>query len=140
MSGDGAVAINSAIGLQEYLDGLTGHDFTWDHLNCCHFSGGWVELVTGSNPMTGLRLTGSPEEAKALIEEMGGLQCATSRQLGSDPIAAGLAQLGDVLLVETGHGNGAIGICCGRDLVLINTKGDMSRLNLNKATCAWRLK
>ena len=131
--------MSRATQLQSYLDSAEGQAFAWDALNCCHFSGRWVETVTGKNPMTGLRVTATPEEARALIAEMGGLMQATTTQLGIEPVDAKQAQLGDVVYVELSLGYGAIGICVGRQLVLLNTNGDFSRLNLDKATCAWRI-
>lgn len=129
-----------AVKLQEYLDSVSGREFTWDHANCCHFAGGWVEVLTGVNPMAGLRVTDSAFDARKLIASLGGLRAATSAQLGHEAIDPKLAQLGDVVYVEVSNGYGAVGICAGRDVLLINTDGQMSRLELSDATCAWRIK
>lgn len=130
--------MNRAVQLQNYLDKVNGQEFTWDRANCCHFSGGWVEALTGTNPMAGLRATGSAFDAHKLISSLGGMVAATTRQLGVEPIDAKFAQLGDVVYVETPKG-GAVGICGGRDVLLINSFGEMSRLDLVHATCAWRI-
>lgn len=127
-----------SVQLQHYLDSVTGRSFNWNDANCCHFSSDWVELVTGMNPMDGLRVTTSAIDAHRLIASLGGLRAATTAQLGIEPIDAKFAQIGDVVLVEAGS-VASMGICAGTNVLLINSDGQMSRVDLINATCAWRL-
>lgn len=127
-----------SVQLQNYLDSVAGRTFTWNDANCCHFSSDWVEIVTGKNPMVGLRVTTSAMDAHKLIASLGGLQPATTKQLGIEPIDAKFAQLGDVVMVQAGS-VASMGICTGASVLLINSDGHMSRVDLINATCAWRL-
>ena len=133
--------MSRAVELQAYLDAQSVDEFSWATSNCCHFVSLWVEMQTGYYPMDGLRVTPSLTAAKRLIEELGGsLEAAWTKQLGYPPIDARLAQLGDIALFPISRDEaGGVGICEGRQAILIDRHGRPQRLDMTYATHAWRV-
>lgn len=132
--------MNRSIQLQNYLDSLNGVEFNWEQSNCCHFVCKWVKMITGTDPMTGLKATTTFTSATRLIRELGGdLESAFTKQYGNTSVDAMFAQIGDVVLVPNDVGNGALGICAGLDALFVGASGGISRLNMKNATRAWRV-
>lgn len=117
--------------------------FSWPNNNCCHFAARWVARITGHDPMQGLAPTPDAWAARHLVRELGGsLRCAWSRQLGTDPINALMAQVGDVVLMASGDPRGVgelVGICAGRTVMVMDEIGAMLHMPLAMASCAWRI-
>lgn len=78
--------------------------FAWGTHDCCTFAANWVLMITDHDPMAVWRgqyrtATG----ARRLIDGAGGLEPLLIGALGQ-PIAAGFAQRGDVILREMSLG------------------------------------
>ena len=103
--------------------------------------------------MAGLPTTPNARAALRLVRELGGsVASAWSLRLDRPPIAPGLAQVGDVVLVPStaitalaaacppAEGTGAmVGICAGRTVMLMDALGAVHHLPLWEAEWAWRL-
>lgn len=121
--------------------------FSWRDANCCHWAAAWVRQATGHDPMAGLAATPDARAALRLLAGLGGsLRAAWSRQLGREPVAPQLAQLGDVVLVELAEGlrqpgapGALMGICVGRQVAVADASGAVRMLPLAAADAAWRL-
>lgn len=130
--------------------------FDWRGNNCCHFAAGWWHYATGSDPLAGLDSTADARAARRLVQRLGGsLVQAVAQQLGREPIAAALAQTGDVVLVPTaalltaavadepaqrdGVGHVA-GVCNGRHAVVMDWAGVAQFVPVELAEVAFRLR
>lgn len=130
-----------------YLAQSSHGAFDWRTNNCCHFAARWMVHATGFDPMAGLPETPDGRRAIKLVQHLGGtLADAWTRALGPQPIAAALAQTGDIVLVSvapvcTGfQGTGqAVGICSGHQVILLDANGRHAFLSVREAVCAWRL-
>ena len=139
--------------LSDWLAEREAQPFDWTANNCCHFAAAWVAHATGRNPMAGLPTTPNARAALRLVRELGGsVASAWSLRLGRPPIAPGLAQVGDVVLVPStaitataadmpqADGTGSVvGICAGRTVILMDQHGAVHHLPLWEAEWAWRL-
>ncbi len=108
--------------------------FDWGAANCCHFAARWVQEVTGRDAMDGLPRTPSERDARRLVKALGGLREAVTRQSSLPQIAAQFARVGDVVL--SGQ---SLGICHGRTSVHVSESGELIHIEMDKATCAWRV-
>lgn len=128
--------------LTTYLASLDNRPFDWASFNCCHFAAGWVESVTGRNPMAELDVTPDLRSARRLIQSLGGtLADAWTKQLGREPLATpNLAQVGDVVLLKLpGDAGNAVGICAGGVVAVATTEGAIAFTPMADATHAWRI-
>lgn len=126
--------------LEDYASGASLRAFDWETANCCHFAAGWVSLMTGRDPMAGLRVTKTERGARRLIRELGGsLDAAWTKRLGRAPILPTLAQIGDIVLFPLGDGKYATGICAGRFALCVDDAGKVVRAEMDHASHAWRL-
>ena len=126
--------------LDKYLTEFPESGFLWDNANCCHFVGNWVQAATWINPMDGLRKTSTAFDAKRLIVEMGGsLEACWTKQMGQDPILPAFAQTGDIVLVPLPEDDAGVGICVGLNAICISTAGKLTRVDMARATHAWRV-
>ena len=124
--------------LDDYLAQHAGRQFDWRQWNCCHLARGWWHQVTGRDPMEGLPGTGTRHAAHRLIGQLGGnLGSAWTRQTGCEPLPAALAQVGDVVLIETAEHH-AVGICCGRTAAVLAPDMGLVHAPMSLATFAWR--
>lgn len=104
--------------LDEYLTAQASLPFDWETHNCCHFAGGWVREIEGTDPLANLpELTGQ-HDALRLLRSFGGLPAAVTRHLRREPVAPTLARLGDVVALPLERlggkpGRYSIGICAG---------------------------
>lgn len=132
-----------AVRLESYIDEGCHQVFDWKRSNCCLFVAGWIEAVTGHNPMGHLRETTSGLDARALLDELGGtLEAAWTLVLGHQPVAASFAQVGDIVLVpmpsDTGGLGELVGICTGRQIVCVAHSG-LIRVDTEMGALAWRV-
>ena len=129
-----------AMRLDVYLADAASRRFHWARHNCCHFVAAWVAAETGRDPMEGLPWTHGRAAALRLIRQLGGtLADAWTRQLGRAPIAATLAQPGDVVLVPLGPASAAVGLCTGSHAALLTEHDGLIHLPMSAATQAWRV-
>jgi hypothetical protein len=125
--------------LAKYLASRQACAFSWESANCCHFGARWLFTRTGSDPMAGLPSTPNRLAARRLIRKLGGsLVAVWTGFMGRPPISPGLAQIGDIVLVPVRDG-GSIGICAGRDAVVVDERGRLVYVPMSVATHAWRL-
>lgn len=137
--------MNTSGQLTAYLAQHQKRPFSWRAANCCHFAARWKAFATGRDPMAGLAATRSVREALRLVRALGGsMQAAWTRQLGREPIAPALAQLGDLMLLPTAGtqpGTGCVmGICTGVDVLVLADDGVPTLVPASQAKAAWRLR
>jgi len=128
--------------LTEFLDGWPMQPFDWPTRNCCHFAAAWIRFATGKE--IELPATADARSARKALKRLGGSLAEGCRRLHSGlEVPPSLAQTGDLVLVPVdGEGEGvgeALGICSGRDAVLIDSAGKPTILPMDRATNAWRL-
>jgi len=92
--------------LPRFLEANLRTGFAWDDtgLDCVRFAAGAVEAQTGRDPIAGLNLRWrSRRQARdGALKRLGGLEAAVDAVLA--PVAAAMAQRGDIALVETETG------------------------------------
>lgn len=124
--------------LDDFLHMRQDTPFNWLHWNCCSMVASWVHLKTGRHVMRGVPATPTRRAAHRLIREIGGSLAGVWNQwMGSEPVAANLAQVGDVVLVNAGEDT-AVGICCGRTAAVL-TQAGLAHVPMDHAVVAWRL-
>ena len=117
--------------LQAYLDEIG--PFQWGKTDCCMFTVGAVEAVSGVNYGKGYRYKTAAGAARVLAKE-GGVSAIATKYLG-EPKSVKMAQRGDVVSFETGEGI-ALGVCVG-DKIAAMQEGGLIFLPMNQAIKAW---
>lgn len=104
--------------LAAYLEPLHARPFAWGTHDCCIFSAGAVEAMTGVDPMPEFRgrYTTAIGSARALTRYGAGTLEATLDGK-FEPIAPALAQRGDVVM-----SSGLLGICWGGFLIAVGSE------------------
>jgi hypothetical protein len=126
--------------LGDFLATQDSRPFDWATANCCHFAAAWVRFAEGVDPMAGTPTTTTATAALRVIQRLGGMQQAWSKQLGREPIHPGLAQVGDVVLMTSDGETGSIlGICNGMSVIALDEHGHAHFLPVEQAECAWRV-
>lgn len=126
--------------LDDYSKGRIDAPFHWGVANCCHWPAGWVLACEGFDPMEGLKATPTPAAARRLIKSLGGsLVAAWTKQLGREPIAPTLAQIGDVVVIPLDADRQTTGVCAGRDALCVDDAGKVVRVPMGAAIAAWRI-
>lgn len=146
-TGPQAVPMAVPVLLAGYLAALPRKPFDWRTHNCCHWAAGWVRHATGLDPMQGLRATPTLRAALRMEQAMGGMQAAVSARLGCESVPAADAQAGDLVLflqpAQHARRRGGVGavvaVCLGLDAVCLGERGELVRLSMDRAACAWRL-
>lgn len=119
------------IRLQNYLDNIG--PFEWGKTDCCMFSVGAVEAVTGINH--GQSYTYKTEsEAKKMLIKTGGVEAVATKHLG-EPKPSLLAQRGDIVLLNVGNGD-TLGVCIGDKIAAMQADG-LTYLPMSNAIKAW---
>ena len=130
--------MSRAEALDDYLREVRGMQFDWSRWNCCTFVAGWVQRATGRRVMLGLPRTPGRLAAHRLIVDLGGtLRGVWTAWMGAEPIAAELAQVGDVVGLREADAQ-AVGVCCGRTAAVL-TEAGLAHVPMQRADCAWRL-
>ena len=103
--------------LTEYLTAARDKPFCWGEHDCARFAAGWVEAVTGRNPMVGWRYTTQVGAARALARRgFATLADAVAAELPEIPLA--YAMEGDIAMVD-----GACGIVGGEVVYVLRSEG-----------------
>jgi hypothetical protein len=121
-----------------YLAGWQPSKFSWEDAHCGTFAAGWVTKATGRDALAGLRSHTTLRAWKGAVQ--GDMAELVTRQLGTLPVLATLAQRGDVVLFEGDVTGGALAICAGRTAVGLNSHGACLHLPMAEARCAWPLR
>lgn len=112
--------------LAAYLEPLRLRLFEWGVHDCCTFTGGAVEAMTGVDPMAEFR--GKYRSAASSIRALRTLGAGDlERTLDTkfQPVTPALAQRGDIIM----H-NGLLGICLGAVAVCVGREGEREGLML----------
>src|SRR6218665_1915217 len=106
--------------LTAYLDPLRTRPFAWGEHDCCTFSSGAVEAMTGVDPMPEFRghYSTAIGSARALRRYGAGTLEATL-DTKFVQVAPALAHRGDVIMC-----GGLLGVCLGPFLVAVGRQGD----------------
>ncbi|AJP72923.1 DUF6950 family protein [Sphingomonas hengshuiensis] len=105
--------------LAAYLEPLRARPFEWGRHDCCAFTFGAVEAMTGVDAMAEYR--GRYRTARGSVRALrrigaGTLEASVDAKFAR--IGAGLAQRGDIVM-----SSGLLGICLGRFLVAVGSEG-----------------
>jgi hypothetical protein len=110
--------------LAAYLDPLRARPFAWGTHDCCIFTAGAVEAMTGVDPMPEFRGRYSTAigSARALTRfGKGTLEATLDAKFEAVPEA--LAHRGDIIMSD-----GALGICWGSALIAVGLEGEREGL------------
>lgn len=126
--------------LAAYLEPLRARPFAWGSHDCCTFSFGAVEAMTGEDRMPEFRgryRTGLG--AKRALTRIGAGGLAETMDTKFDRILASLAQRGDIVMSA-----GLLGICLGGHLIAVGVEGEREGLvRIDRADwsapIAWRV-
>ncbi len=110
--------------LAAYLEPLRLCAFAWGRHDCCTFSAGAVEAMTGIDPMPEFRgrYTTARGSVRAL-RRFGAGDLVRTLDGKFEPVAAPLAQRGDIVM-----SSGLLGICLGPFLVAVGREGEREGL------------
>ena len=123
-----------------YLEPLRLRPFEWGRHDCCTFTAGAVEAMTGVDPMPEFRGRYSTAVGSArALRRFGAGTLAATLDGKFAPIAAPLAQRGDIVMAD-----GLLGIAWGSFMFAVGREGDREGLiRIDRATWgdprAWRV-
>lgn len=112
--------------LAAYLEPLRAREFTWGSHDCCTFTAGAVEAMTGTDPMPEFRgAYRSAASASRALRQIGAGDLP--RTLGGKfrRVAPNLAQRGDIVMHD-----GLLGICLGPVVVAVGREDEREGLVL----------
>lgn len=134
--------MNKAKALTAYLAEREPAPFDWHTANCTHFAARFVELVEQREILASYSMPVNLAGARRKQRQAGGLQGIVTAQLGREPIAPLLAQLGDVVLLPldaTDPDAQALGLCCGEQAAFVLEGGAVGLVPMSLAVAAWRV-
>lgn len=110
--------------LAAYLEPLRLRPFAWGQHDCCTFTAGAVEAMTGVDPMPEFRgrYSSAIGSARALRQFGQGTLAATMDDK-FEVVTHSLAQRGDIVMSD-----GLLGICWGRMLIAVGSEGEREGL------------
>jgi hypothetical protein len=124
--------------LQGLINESERKPFAWGSHDCCLFAARAVEVITGIDHAATLRGTYSTAlEAARILQARGGVRGIATAALG-DEIPCLTAQRGDIVLIESDHGE-ALGVCLGADCA-VPGPDSLTRVPLLSILAAWRVK
>lgn len=106
--------------LAAYLEPLRTRPFAWGRHDCCTFAAGAVLAMTGVDPMPEFRgrYTTARGSVRAL-RRIGAGDLAGTLDRKFEPVAAALAQRGDIVMIA-----GLLGICWGGFAFAVGREGE----------------
>ena len=120
--------------IQKVIERFQDEPFEWGHSDCCQFVGACIEAVTGEN-LALLVDYENQDDARALIDEAGGLDVVVSSVLGDAVDAA--PKNNDVVMVNI-DGDPAVGFVW-KDVVLLRTERGLVDWPLETVELVWHL-
>lgn len=122
--------------LAQYIESRRAVPFEWGRHDCCKFSAGAVEAITGADPSEPWPYS-SEIGARRLMVKHGGVAGLVSKALG-EPVHASRAGRGDIVLADLDLGPTA-GVCLGRLCAFAQMPEGVLLLPRGIATQAWRV-
>lgn len=83
--------------LAEFLTANLGKKFQWGEWDCVLFTGSWIALATGIDPLADLPKWTNEKQAWRIVKKLGGLEKAMDARFKR--IAPNFAKDGDIALV-----------------------------------------
>lgn len=126
--------------LAAYLEPLRLRPFAWGRHDCCTFTAGAVEAMTGTDPMPEFRGHYSTAIGSArALRRFGRITLAATLADKFETVAPGMAHRGDIVM-----SSGLLGICWGPFLFAVGREGDRDGLVTIERRrwvepCAWRV-
>jgi hypothetical protein len=126
--------------LAAYLEPMRARAFAWGKHDCCTFTAGAVEAMTGVDPMPEFRgKYRSAAGSTRALRRIGGGDLPRTLDMKFQQIPASLAQRGDIIMHD-----GLLGICLGAAVVAVGREGEREGLVLFDRTAllnsrAWRV-
>lgn len=124
--------------LGAYLRDCRGVPFAWGRHDCCTFVGGAVLAMTGVDHIAAFR--GRYRTARGAVRALrriGRGTLARTVTAKAKPVKVSLAQRGDIVLVDDGHGGEAVAIVLGAFAVGVGADGGQEGL-IRIERAAWR--
>jgi len=105
--------------LAAYLEPLRAVPFAWGHHDCCTFTAGAVEAMTGVDPMPEYRGRYSTAIGSArALRRFGAGDLASTMSAKFSAVSPALAHRGDIIMSD-----GLLGICMGGFLAAVGSEG-----------------
>ncbi|GLC97860.1 hypothetical protein Tamer19_72690 [Cupriavidus sp. TA19] len=123
--------------LAEFIEARRERAFSWSESDCCLFVCDAIEAMTGTDP--GARWRGlytTEKGARRVLRDNGGVRGIATLVLGA-PVPTALAGRGDVLLIDTPHGE-ALAVCIG-GLVAAQGCDGIEFMDPKQAKAAWKV-
>ena len=128
-----------AADLDDFLRERGNMPFDWGDHNCAHFVGAWVLRATGRDVLAVMSACAGPLAWRHWTKLHGGMPTIVTRGMGAQPLAAALAQLGDVVMFPGDITGGMLGVCAGRTAALLAAPGGIVHMPMTEALFAWPL-
>ncbi|MGO4815256.1 hypothetical protein AB4156_37720 [Cupriavidus sp. 2MCAB6] len=123
--------------LAEFIEARHERVFSWGDSDCSLFVCDAIEAMTGADPGARWRgLYSSEKGARRVLRDNGGVSGIASLVLGS-PVPVALAGRGDVVLVDTPHGE-ALALCLG-GLIAAQGQEGIEFHPMTAAKAAWKV-
>jgi len=117
--------------LNKYIGEVYDKPFKWGVHDCCHFAGRCVEVMTGDNPMKGIKYK-SKLGANKLMKAIPLDERLTELFGSSVPVA--FAKRGDLVYTEFG-GCPCVGVSVGKDALFVGFDGHEGLITVSVADC-----
>jgi hypothetical protein len=118
------------------LDEYRRTAFRWGERDCVTFAFDDIQAVTGARLPVDITWS-SEEEARAVIDQFGGLVAGFTAHLGA-PVSPLLCTAGDIGITAAPDGSDALCVCGGRSWLALGSRGLVS-VDQGAVSVAWRL-
>lgn len=123
--------------LAKFIEARQERAFCWGDSDCCLFVCDAINAMTGTDPGARWRgLYSSEKGARRVLRDNGGVAGIATLVLGQ-PVPALLAGRGDVVLIDTPHGE-ALALCLG-GLIAAQGQAGIEFQQIAAAKAAWKV-
>ena len=123
--------------LRSEIDAANARPFAWGEHDCCKFAARCVDAMTGTTHEASLSYHDKPSALRFLATE-GGLEAALTRRFG-EPVTWARVQRGDLCLVQTEDGIGAVGVCVGAQVACVAESGGIHYVPTKSIAAGWKI-
>lgn len=123
--------------LADYVESRRGVEFEWGRHDCCVFTAGAIEAMTGADFTSAHQRYSTALGAARVIRDAGGISALPGRHGLHQIEPLSCAGRGDVVLVEI-DGRESLGVCLGADSFFASAIG-IATIKTAACVAAWRV-